>query len=96
VDVDHGQFVGRSLSHVAFVVDLHELAPAGGRAAGGCERRRFERFAEVSENLADGPGLGDERDEPDVADAVYWSDGTQSLACGEMLRNGGRIFGELF
>jgi|GEM_PF-3739212 len=35
-------------------------------------------------------------DEIYVGKKMYWSDGTQSLACGEMLRNGGRIFGELF
>ncbi|MFM8726252.1 MAG: hypothetical protein ACKON9_14135, partial [Planctomycetaceae bacterium] len=34
--------------------------------------------------------------DPMVSPALYWSDGTQSLACGEMLRNGGLIFGELF
>ena len=33
------------------VVDLHELAPVGGRASGGCHRRRFEWFAQVREGL---------------------------------------------
>jgi hypothetical protein len=28
--------------------------------------------------------------------AVYWSDGTQSLACWEMLRNGHRFWGDLW
>jgi len=32
-------------------VDLHELAPVGGRASGGCHRRRFEWFAQVREGL---------------------------------------------
>ena len=31
-DVDHGQLVGRRLKDVAIVMDLHELAPVGGRA----------------------------------------------------------------
>ena len=37
-------------------MDLHELAPVGGRAAGGRDGRRLERFAEVCQNLPDGPG----------------------------------------
>jgi hypothetical protein len=32
-------------------VDLHELSPVGGRAAGGRDWRRLERFAEVREGL---------------------------------------------
>ena len=34
------------------VMDLHEFAPVGGRAAGGRDGRRLERFAEVCEDLA--------------------------------------------
>jgi hypothetical protein len=52
------------------VVDLHRLAPVGGRATGGRHWRRFERFAKVGEDLADRPRLRDERDQPDVAAAV--------------------------
>jgi hypothetical protein len=48
-------------------VDLHELAPVGGWPAGGRQGRRFERFAEVREDLPDRPWLGNERDESDVA-----------------------------
>ena len=33
VNIDRGQFVGRGLKDVAIVMDLHELAPVGGRAA---------------------------------------------------------------
>ena len=51
VDVDHRQLVGRRLSHVAFVVDLHELSPVDRRATGGRDGRRFERFAEVGKDL---------------------------------------------
>jgi len=67
VDVDHGQLIGRRLEDVAVVMDLDELAPVGGWAAGGCDRWWLERFAEVGQNLADRARLGDERDEPDVA-----------------------------
>jgi nucleoside-diphosphate-sugar epimerase len=35
VDVDCRQLVGRRLQDVAVIVDLHELARVGGRAAGG-------------------------------------------------------------
>jgi len=59
----------RRLEDVAVVVHLHKFAPVGGRPAGGRDGRRFERFAEVREDLPDRPGLGDERDEPDVAAA---------------------------
>ena len=31
MDVDRGQFVGRGLKDVAIIMDLHELAPVGGR-----------------------------------------------------------------
>jgi hypothetical protein len=58
------------LKDVAVIVDLHELAPVGGRAACGRDRRRFERFAEVCENPADRSRLGDEGNQPDVAAAV--------------------------
>jgi len=51
VDVDRGQFVGRRLSHVAFVVDLHELSPVGRWATGGRDGRWFERFAEMCQAL---------------------------------------------
>ena len=51
MDVDCGQFVGRRLSHVAFVVDLHELSPVGRRPAGGRDGRWFERFAEMCQAL---------------------------------------------
>jgi len=42
VDVDCGQVVWRRLKDVAVVVDLNQLAPVGGRPAGGRDRRRFE------------------------------------------------------
>ena len=35
----------RRLSHVAFVVDLHEVSPVGRWATGGRDGRWFERFA---------------------------------------------------
>ena len=35
VDVDRGQFVGRGLKDFAIVMDLHELAPVGGRSTSG-------------------------------------------------------------
>jgi len=41
----------RRLKDVAIVMDLHELAPAGRRAARRRDRRRLERFAEVREGL---------------------------------------------
>ena len=50
-------------------MDLHELAPFGGRPASGRNRRRLERFAKVREDLADRPRLRDEGNEPDVAAA---------------------------
>jgi len=50
-------------------MSLEKLTPVGRRAAGGCERRRFERFAEVGEDLADRARLRDGGDEPDVAAA---------------------------
>jgi hypothetical protein len=72
VDVDRGQLLGRCLEDVAVIVDLHELAPVGGRPAGGRERRWFERFAEVGEDLPDRSGLRDAGNEPDVA-ATRWA-----------------------
>ena len=53
-------------------MDLHELAPVGGRYAGGRHGRRLGRLAEVGENLPDRPRLRDERDEPDFA-AARWA-----------------------
>jgi hypothetical protein len=47
VDVDRGQLVGRGLKDVAVVMDLHKLAPVGGRAAGGRDGRRLERLADL-------------------------------------------------
>jgi len=44
-----------------------ELSRVGGRAAGGRDWRRLERFAEVREDLPDRPRIGNERDESDVA-----------------------------
>ena len=35
VNIDRGQFVGRGLKDVAIVMDLHELAPVGGRSTSG-------------------------------------------------------------
>jgi len=43
------------LKDVAIVMDLHELAPVGGRATSGRDGRRLEWFAEVCENLPDRP-----------------------------------------
>jgi hypothetical protein len=51
-------------------MSLNKLAPVGGRATGGGDRRRFERLAQVGEDFPDRPRLGDERDQPDVAAAV--------------------------
>jgi hypothetical protein len=68
VDVDVGQLVGRRLKNRPVVVDLDELSPVGGRATGGRDWRRLERFAQMREDLPDRPRLGDERDEPDVVD----------------------------
>jgi hypothetical protein len=62
VDVDVGQLVRRRLKDVAVVMHLHEFAPVGGRPTSGRDRRRFERFAEVREDLPDRPRIGNERD----------------------------------
>ena len=51
MNIDRGQFVGRGLKDVAIVMDLHELAPGGGRATSGRDGRWLEWFAEVCENL---------------------------------------------
>ena len=48
VDVDRGQLVGRRLKDRPIVVRLREVAPVGGRAAGGRAGRRLERLAERS------------------------------------------------
>ena len=45
----------RRLKDVAVVMDLHELAPVGGRATSGRDGRRLEWLAEVCENLPDRP-----------------------------------------
>ena len=60
----------RRLKDGAVVMDLHELAPVGGRAPGGRDGRRLKRFAEVCQNLSDRPRLRDEGDQSDVAAAV--------------------------
>ena len=68
--MDRGQFVGRGLKDVAIVMDLHELAPVGGRATSGRHWWRLERFAKMRKDFPDRPRLRDERDQPDVAAAV--------------------------
>jgi hypothetical protein len=78
VDVDHGQLVYPSLEDVAIVMDLHELAPVGGRATSGRHWWRLERFAKMRKDFPDQPGLVGECDEPDVA-AICWA--RQSLPC---------------
>ena len=55
VDVDHGKLVHPFLKDVAIVMDLHELAPVGRRAAGRRDGRWFERFTQAGENLPDRP-----------------------------------------
>ena len=72
VDIDHGQFVGRGLKDVAIVMGLRELAPVDGRAAGGRDGRRLQRFAEGCEDLPNRPWFRDKRDQPDVA-AARWA-----------------------
>ena len=44
----------RRLEDVAIVMDLHELAPVGGRAAGRRHRRRLERFTHDRKSAATG------------------------------------------
>jgi hypothetical protein len=51
VDVDRRQLVWRRLKDVAVIVDLRELGPVGGRAARRRDRRRFEWFTQVREDL---------------------------------------------
>jgi hypothetical protein len=41
------------LKDAAIVMDLHERAPVGRWAPGGRDGRRFERFAQVREDLAE-------------------------------------------
>jgi hypothetical protein len=67
VDVDVGQLAGRHLKDCPVVVNLHELFPVGRGDTDGRDRRRFERLAEVCQDLPDRPRIGDERDESDVA-----------------------------
>jgi hypothetical protein len=49
----------RRLNRVAFVMGRDELGPFGGRAAGGRDGRRLERFAEMRKDLPDRPWLAD-------------------------------------
>ena len=51
---------------------LREFAPIGGRATGRRDWRRYERLAEVCENLPNASCFGDEGDQPDVA-ATRWA-----------------------
>ena len=51
VNIDRGQFVGRGLKDIAIVMDLHELAPVGGRATSGRHWWRLERFAKMRKGL---------------------------------------------
>jgi len=60
----------RRLKDVAVVVGLREFAPVGRRPASGRDWRRFERLAQVDEDLPDRPRFGDEGDQPDVTTAV--------------------------
>jgi hypothetical protein len=60
----------RRLNDVAIVMDLHELAPVGGRATSGRHRWRLERFAKMREDFPNRPRLRDECDQPDVAATV--------------------------
>ena len=60
VNIDHGQLVYPSLNRFAIVMDLHELGPSGRWATSGRHRWRFERIAEVCENIPDHPRFRDE------------------------------------
>jgi len=82
-NIDRGQIVGRGLKDVAVVMDLHELAPVGGRATNGRDGRRLEWFAEVCENLPDRPRFRGEGNEPDVTAAVRALNGTRDLTPGK-------------
>ena len=53
VDFDHGQVVARGLGDVTIVMRLDEIGPVDRRSAGGRERWRLERLAEVREDLPD-------------------------------------------
>ena len=55
MDVDVGQLAGRHLKDCPVVVNLHELFPVGRGDTGGRDRRRFERFPEVCQDLPDRP-----------------------------------------
>ena len=57
----------RRLKDVPVVVELHELAPVGGRATSRRDGWWLERFAQVCKDLPDRPRLRDERNQPDVA-----------------------------
>jgi hypothetical protein len=49
----------RRLKDVAIVMDLHELAPVGGRATSGRDRWRLERFAKMRKDFPNRPRLAD-------------------------------------
>ena len=51
---------------------LDKFAPVGRWASSGRDRRRFERFAEMCQDLPNRPRFRDEGDEPDVA-AARWA-----------------------
>jgi hypothetical protein len=51
VNIDHGQLVGRRLKDCPVVVGVDNLAPVNRRATGWRDGRRFERFAEVCQDL---------------------------------------------
>jgi len=59
------------LKDVAVVMGLDEFVPVGGRAPCRQKWRRLEWFAEMREDFPDRPRLRDERDQPDVAAAVW-------------------------
>ena len=69
MNVDRGQLFGRRLKDIAIVMHLDKFVPVGGWASSGRDRRRFERFAEMCQDLPNRPRLCDERDQPDVAAA---------------------------
>jgi len=71
VNVDRGQLFGRRLKDIAIVMHLDKFVPVGGWASSGRDRRRFERFAEMCQDLPNRPRLCDERDQPDVATARW-------------------------
>jgi hypothetical protein len=53
------------LKDVVIVMDLHELAPVGGRATSGRHWWRLERFAKMRKDFPDRPRLRDERHRAD-------------------------------